>query len=106
MIEVFEAMFNFLRFWRFIFSKKYRYEFIDKFKRLNPFRKTLEIIGVVISTIIGIGLPIIIVYIIVSMFEVTSDIDSCLDNGGSFNYETCECDFKVNHVKISEHSCY
>ena len=34
-----------------------------------------------------------------------SKIDSCLDRGGSFNYEKCECDFKVNHEYKESHSC-
>ena len=34
-----------------------------------------------------------------------SKIDSCLDQGGSFNYEKCECDFKENHEYKESHSC-
>ena len=32
-------------------------------------------------------------------------IDACLDNGGSFDYVKCECDFKENHESIEPHSC-
>lgn len=34
-----------------------------------------------------------------------SKIDSCLDHGGSFNYEKCECDFKEGHEYKEAHSC-
>lgn len=30
-------------------------------------------------------------------------IDKCVDNGGSFNYEICECDFQNNHEIKEEH---
>lgn len=32
-------------------------------------------------------------------------VDSCLDHGGSFDYEKCECDFKVNHEYKESHIC-
>ena len=25
------------------------------------------------------------------------NVNKCLDNGGSYNYETCKCDFKESH---------
>lgn len=34
-----------------------------------------------------------------------SAIDACLDNGGSFNYEQCECDFDKSHEYKESHSC-
>lgn len=33
------------------------------------------------------------------------DIDSCLDAGGSFNYEECKCDFNTSHVKPDKYNC-
>lgn len=32
-------------------------------------------------------------------------IDACLDHGGSFDYEKCECDFKKNHEYKESHTC-
>lgn len=37
-------------------------------------------------------------------FAPVSKIDICLDNGGSFNYESCSCDFKDTH-KIIKNKC-
>ena len=36
---------------------------------------------------------------------VESTIDACLDEGGSFDYEKCECDFEVNHEYKESHQC-
>ena len=33
-------------------------------------------------------------------------IDACLDSGGSFNDENCECDYTENHAPLAEHSCW
>ena len=57
-----------------------------------------------------IGLPILILSIALavpvlrSMF-VNSTVDSCLDAGGSFDYQSCQCDFKQSHKSKAEHSC-
>lgn len=34
-----------------------------------------------------------------------SSIDTCLDAGGSFNYESCECDFNTSHIVPNQHNC-
>jgi hypothetical protein len=33
------------------------------------------------------------------------EIDSCLDSGGSYNYETCSCDHENNHEVKKDHKC-
>ena len=33
------------------------------------------------------------------------EVDKCLDNGGSFNYQNCECDFKESHPYTEKHIC-
>jgi len=43
--------------------------------------------------------------LILPSFFQESKVDLCLDNGGSFNYEKCVCDFKNNHKVIEEHQC-
>ena len=32
-------------------------------------------------------------------------IDECLDNGGSFDYEACECDYTDSHEFKVNHEC-
>ena len=34
------------------------------------------------------------------------DVDYCLDRGGSYNYETCGCDFEKSHEKQNTHQCF
>lgn len=46
-----------------------------------------------------------IVIILAPIFMEESDIDSCLDKGGSFNYERCECDLLKTHPIKESHSC-
>ena len=33
-------------------------------------------------------------------------VDGCLDRGGSFNYELCECDLAVGHPRLENHQCW
>ncbi len=32
-------------------------------------------------------------------------VDKCLDSGGSFNYESCQCDYQESHKFMEEHQC-
>ena len=32
-------------------------------------------------------------------------IDVCMDNGGSFDYENCKCDYSTNHLVKEKHIC-
>jgi hypothetical protein len=47
----------------------------------------------------------VIVIIYYSLFAGNPKIDRCLDSGGSFNYESCQCDYKKNHKYIEDHKC-
>lgn len=38
-------------------------------------------------------------------FYNESSIDACLDTGGSFNYELCECDLGMSHIVPMQHNC-
>ena len=52
--------------------------------------------------------PIIIGFIlacVIPLIHNTYNIDSCLDAGGSFNYEACKCDFKESHLVPENHKC-
>jgi hypothetical protein len=46
-----------------------------------------------------------IVAVVFPLIHKASSIDSCLDTGGSFNYELCECDFKKSHTVPEVHKC-
>jgi hypothetical protein len=37
-------------------------------------------------------------------FELFSSVDSCLDSGGSFNYDLRECDFTQSHEYKAQRS--
>ncbi len=43
--------------------------------------------------------------ILLPQILVNSEIDSCLDAGGSFNYESCKCDFSANQPYKEKHQC-
>lgn len=92
-------------FWRFLFSTKFRRDYTSSFKRMSLGRKLLELIGALASTLVGIGVPALLVVLITLDFIINSKIDSCLDNGGSFDYQACACDYKVNHSFLSEYQC-
>ena len=51
---------------------------------------------IVIGILAGMFLP---------QFLVSSNIDSCLDAGGSFDYDSCKCDYSVEHLHKEEHQC-
>ena len=64
-------------------------------------RETKIMIGVMVFPIVlGLLLMVIWPYIF-----STSKIYICLDNGGSFNYENCSCDFKTTHKAIKKYQC-
>jgi len=43
--------------------------------------------------------------IIIPLVLEKSNIDRCLDQGGSFNYESCSCDYQKAHPYKSKHDC-
>ncbi len=47
----------------------------------------------------------ILVAILLPLFLAHSKIDSCLDTGGSFDYESCKCDYSANHSHKEENQC-
>ena len=58
--------------------------------------KSLSIKQLVIYGLLSCGVIIAVTYLIDFMA-----IDSCLDDGGSFNYKIMECDLTSNHEKMS-----
>ena len=104
MDNLLEAIGYLFGFWRFLFSNRYRSDCLSRFNRHGVARKFLDLIGALVSISIGLGLPVIAVYIV--LFNGSVAVDTCLDSGGSFNYKTCTCDYEVNHPYIEKHQCY
>lgn len=88
MNELLEALLYLVSFWRFIFSKRYRLNTLDKFKRLSVYKKCLNVLGAIVSVGVGLGIPII-VLVFISGTPFYDEVDACLDLGGSHNYQQC-----------------
>ncbi len=45
--------------------------------------------------------------VIIFVISTTScrKIDSCLDAGGSYDYDQCECNFNTTHPYKEQHDC-
>lgn len=61
MDDVLEALLYLFSFWRFVFSRQFRAERIAKFRSMNTPRKCLEILVGLIATVVGLGLPALII---------------------------------------------
>lgn len=92
-------------FWRFVFSKQYRLDLLTKFKRQSLYKKFLDVVGATVSTGVGLGIPIIVIFLIIGS-PFSDKADSCLDSGGSYNYQECECDYKISHEYSKVHQCF
>lgn len=86
MNELMEALLYLVSFWRFVFSKQYRLDLLTKFKRQSLYKKLLDVIGAIVSTGVGLGVPIMIIFFIFGS-TFSDKADSCLDSGGSYNYQ-------------------
>jgi hypothetical protein len=40
-----------------------------------------------------------------ALYTESFAVDRCLDSGGSFDYQACQCDFVDSHEKPAKHSC-
>ena len=40
------------------------------------------------------------------LFTGCSEVDECLDLGGSYDYENCHCDYEINHPYVKNHNCW
>lgn len=105
MNELLEALLYLVSFWRFVFSKRYRLDTLDKFKRLSVYKKCLSILGAIVSVGVGLGIPVIVLVFIIGI-PFFDQVDACLDSGGSYNYQQCECDYSVSHSFSKEHQCF
>lgn len=57
--------------------------------------KVFTILTLLISTFV--------VSLVINWLSPVSDI--CLDSGGSYNYEICECDYELSHPYKKVHQC-
>ena len=105
MNELSEVLLYLVGFWRFVFSKQYRLDSLDRFKRMSIYNKCLNTLGAIVSTVVGLGLPIIVLAFVISL-DFSNEADTCLDSGGSYNYLKCECDHRVSHSFTKEHQCF
>lgn len=93
-------------FWRFVFSQKFRKEYISVFNDMSLFKKIIASLNAITCSLIGLSLPIIIIVTIYGYLFIESEIDTCLDTGGSYNYQLCECDHSMSHPYQKEHKCH
>jgi hypothetical protein len=64
-------------------------------------RETILMLGIILfPVVVGILISLIMPWIL-----TPSKIDSCLDSGGSYNYESCSCDHEKNHEFKKGHKC-
>jgi hypothetical protein len=49
-------------FWRFVFSAQFRMDYKSSFQRMKGGDKAMEVLNMLISIIVGIGVPAIIIY--------------------------------------------
>ena len=52
--------------------------------------------------------PILLAFLIAELASslfAPSEVDICLDTGGSYNYELCKCDYKLNHKYNKDNQC-
>lgn len=50
------------------------------------------------------AIGLVLVFLLPQLYQ-ESQIDICLDAGGSFNYEACACDFNQSHIVPKQHNC-
>ena len=48
---------------------------------------------------------IIILFFLSLKIKSCTTVDSCLDKGGSYNYDVCECDFGKSHKYTEINTC-
>lgn len=78
---------------------------MDSMNKLNinhHFKRESKIMiwGVVLPIILGV-----LAAFIVPWFLTFMQVDSCLDSGGSYDYENCRCDHDNNHEFKKMHNC-
>jgi hypothetical protein len=105
MSDATELLYYLLGFWRFVLSSKFRHSWLKQFNTKSFGEKLIELLGVSVGTVIGLGIPIIVAILIYDEISFFQQVDSCLDQGGSYSYEECTCDFLNNHKVVENHQC-
>ena len=95
-----ETLLNLGEFWRLIFSKRFRQERIARFRRMSLFLQCMELVSVMVSALVGLGVPALIIYLIFVRSSAYLSVDSCLDAGGSYNYQARMCDFETSQPSL------
>ena len=105
MSDVADALLYLFGFWRFVLSKQFRRDCLSRFRRMSGGSKALELLNALVSTAIGLGVPFLFVYVVLSHRFGLGSVDTCLDSGGSYDYIQCECDYGSNHPVLEDHEC-
>lgn len=64
MYELFELLDYLTWFWRFVFYRKFRNDWIVRFKYKGAGGKLLELLSALIATVVGLGIPVIIMTVL------------------------------------------
>jgi len=67
------------------------------FKRESKVMIWVLVLPIILGLLFGLFVP---------YLATLNESDSCLDSGGSYNYESCKCDYENNHPYKSAHICY
>ncbi len=105
MNDILELFYYLFSFWIFVFSTKFRNEWIRKFKGESVIEKGFDLLEAFISITIGLIIPIVIAVLLYKNVSFHAEVDSCLDSGGSYNYQECSCDYKNSHDADEKHQC-
>jgi multisubunit Na+/H+ antiporter MnhB subunit len=105
MSELLELLHYLTGFWRFTFNRNFRSSWISQFKKKSISGKSLELLNAFIATTVGLGVPAIVGVIIYGNIIFPTKVDTCLDAGGSYNYQNCSCDFEQSHQFHETHQC-
>ena len=67
------------------------------FKRESKIMIWILVLLIVLGILFGLLVP---------YLSTLNEVDSCLDSGGSYNYDSCVCDHKTNHPYKAVHTCF
>ena len=71
--------------------------------KINPLFKYESVMAYLIFLV-----PVVMAFVIAVVLPeimAPTEVDICLDSGGSFNYETCSCDYDKTHKVLEKHTC-
>ncbi len=89
-------IFNLFKIWRFILSKKFRKDYIVKFRKMSLTRKFIKIFFIIITLIINISALSLIFHLFTAkedIIKINNTVDVCHYKDSSYNYDICQCDY-------------